>query len=189
MTHVDDRPVSEPTDHIDTSIDDDTSPAVGGVAVHPASPLAGLAAKRAAARAELFLDLSVPDYLERLGIDLYIRFKPLPLAVTTRLLEQTRKSKSADRVANANAAALAAGCVGIYHVQDGQDVPFTADGRGEWPRFDEDVARLIGASWVNPTSLVRDLYFTDDQVAAAVTRVQQWSEGETRERAKDDRGN
>lgn len=159
---------------------------------HPASPLANLRARREAALAELFLDLAVPNYLDELGVDLYVRFKPLPISTSTRLVEQARKSKSAERFANANAAALAAATVGIYYVHEGREVAF-ADGApdesAEWPSFDESVAKLIGVAYVSPSALVRELYFTDEQVAATVTELQRWSEGEIRQRTKDERGN
>lgn len=157
---------------------------------HPASPLANLRARREAALAELYLDLAVPDYLDRLGVDLFVRYRPLPLSTSSRLVEQSRKSKSAERFAVANAAAVAAACDGIYYVVDGKEFAFVEGAPdGPWPTFDEDVARTIGVPFVNPSSLVRDLFFTDDQVAAAVTELQRWSEGETRQRGKEERGN
>ncbi len=161
-----------------------------GVGEHPASPLANLRARREAALAELYLDLAVPDYLDRLGVDLYVRFKPLPISTSTRLVEQARKSKSAERFANANAAALAAATVGLYYVHDGKEFAFVeGDPDGPWPAFEESVARTIGVPFLTPAKLVRDVYFTDDAIAAAVTELQKWSEGEIRERAKDERGN
>jgi hypothetical protein len=168
---------------------EDTAPAA--TTEHPASPLANLRARREAALAELFLDLAVPNYLDELGVDLYVRFKPLPISTSTRLVEQARKSKSAERFANANAAALAAATVGIYYVHEGREVAFVdpPDPAAEWPSFDESVARLIGVSYVSPSALVRELYFTDEQVAATVTELQRWSEGEIRQRTKDERGN
>jgi hypothetical protein len=156
---------------------------------HPASPLAGLRAKRRAAIEGLFIDLSVTDYLERMGIDLFVRYKPIPLSTSSRLVEQSKRTKSPERFANANAAALAAACEGIFYVVDGEEFAFREDGDTSWPVFEPVVAELLGEPWINPTQLVRDLYFTDDHVAATVRRIDSWSTGELREREKDDSGN
>lgn len=180
----------EPAEFRAPLVEDDPADVVDGGTEHPASPLANLRARREAALAELFLDLAVPDYLDRLGVDLYVRFKPLPLSTSTRLVEQARKSKSAERFANANAAALAAATVGLYYVHDGKEFAFVeGNPDGPWPGFEESVAQTIGVPFLTPAKLVRDLYFTDDAIAAAVTELQKWSEGEVRERSKEDRGN
>ncbi|RYZ32640.1 MAG: hypothetical protein EOP01_00545 [Propionibacteriaceae bacterium] len=156
---------------------------------HPASPLAGLRAKREAAIAELFIDLAVPEYLDRLGVDLYVRYRPIPLSTAVKLREQMGRTKAPERHANANAAALATACEGIYYLVDGEERAFREDGDSTWPAFEPVVADTLGVSWINPTRLVRDLYFTDDHVAAAVQRIDSWATGEVRERQQDDSGN
>lgn len=151
--------------------------ALGGVDEGPAgltpaapdSPLAGLRASRDKARQKLTTDLRVP----RLEPEVYVRYKPIPLGRINAVNTALGKSKATDKEVSANAAILADVCVGVFTVdEDGEPVGDPS----EWPRFDQDLAEILGVPKLNRGSaIVRELYLTDGDIVATVRKLSEWS--------------
>lgn len=140
----------------------------------PSSALASLRARRDKAREQLHLDLAVP----RLDPPVYVRFAPVEQSQITRINDRHKKSKDKDRDVIINAVILAEACRGVFEVIDDETVSVNPDDRdGEWPRFDPDLAELLG---LNPdeskaTDVVRGLYLTDGDIIATASRLAEWS--------------
>lgn len=169
----------------------EVAPVAGNASAVPAtSPLAGIARRLETAKSGQHLDLRVPGYRDELGIDLVVRYRPLSNAITGPLAEAAEKSKNSRRMIVLNAKALANACIGIFYLDaDGKECAFSDDPDGPWPTFDRTVAALIEKPWVSPSTLVEDLFFTDDQIIATGTELQRWSSGEIAAREKDQAGN
>lgn len=138
----------------------------------PGSALSSLRARRAKAREELHLDLAVP----RLDPPVYVRFAPVDDGRVKAINKRFEKSKDKDRDVLINAAVLAEACRGLFEVIDNQEVSVDdSDREGEWPRFDDQLADLLGIEAGKASDVVRALYLTDGDVIATATRVAEWS--------------
>jgi hypothetical protein len=138
------------------------------------SPLAGLRARREKAQQELFLDLQVP----RLDPPVFVRFAPAVQSQIDRANKRHEKSKDADKNVIVNAVILAEACRGVFEVIDGEPVSVDdADRDGDWPRFDGQLADLLGLDGesVQAVDVVRGLYLTDGDIIATAAKLAEWS--------------
>lgn len=164
MTSTQAAGYDQPSD--ETPAVDERRPAASG------SPLSSLRARRDTARQRLHLDLEVP----RMDPPVYVRYSPLPHGRITAITKRFEKSKDADRDVLANAAILAEACQGIYEVIDGREVSVDdRDRDGDWPRFDDRLAELLGITAGKASDVVRGLYLTDGDVIATASRLAEWS--------------
>lgn len=136
------------------------------------SQLASLRDRRAAAAKQLYLDLPVP----RLEPEVFVRFAPVEQAQIDRINKRHEKSKDREKTVKINAVVLAEACRGIFEVIDEQEVSIDpADREGDWPRFDEKLADLLGLDSTGAVDVVRGLYLTDGDVIATATKLADWS--------------
>jgi hypothetical protein len=136
------------------------------------SALASLRARREQAKDDLHLDLAVP----RLDPPVYVRFAPVEQALIDRANKRHEKSKAQDKNVVINAVILADACQGVFEVIDGEEVSVDdRDRDGEWPRFDEQLADLLGVDATKAADVVRALYLTDGDVIATATKLADWS--------------
>lgn len=137
------------------------------------SVLTSLRDRRQAALAEAHLDLAVP----RLDPPVYVRFKPIDDSRFNALMKRFEKYKGNDRNVVHNASILAECCLGVFEVIDGEKVSIDpADRDGDWPRFDPQLAQLLGQD-LEPRAadVVRGLYVTDGDVIATAGKLAEWS--------------
>lgn len=154
--------------------EDDTTaaPTRGPKPAAPSSPLASLRARREKAREELHLDLAVP----RLDPPVFVRFAPVEQSQIARINKRHEKSKDKDRDVIVNAVILAEACRGVFEVVDDDPVSIdAADRDGDWPRFDEQLAGLLGLDTDKASDVARGLYLTDGDVIATASRLAEWS--------------
>lgn len=155
------------------------------------SPLAGLRQRREDAVKVLHVDLPVPRYE---GIDLYVRYRPVPEHRVTAITKVTEKSKDREKNIIAQATILAEVCIGVFAVvkHDGEDVEVSVDDddpHGEWPKFDERLGKILGLEHTTRAAeVVRRLYLTDGDVLATASRLAEWS-GYTLENVEEREGN
>lgn len=155
------------------------------------SALAGLRKAREKALAGLTIDLQVP------GLDdpkVYVRYRPIQQREVDLVNDRTQDSKGEVDVLVSSASLLAHACVGVFTLGD--------DGRpaGEastWPRFDQDLARLLGldeaddGSRIEPTTveIVRALYMTDGALLNTARALDAWSAPAILRREEEHAGN
>lgn len=145
--------------------------------------LAALKARRESGREQRHLDLRVPG----MEPPLYVRYGPIPKGVAESITEKWRTRKDRDRTVKREAQLLTEACRGLFEIVDGEKVSIDPDDRhGEWPRFDENLARLIGSSEVSAVGLLREVYEEDGDIIAASTRYAAWWERTTEELAEQD---
>jgi hypothetical protein len=152
------------------------------------SALAALRARREGAREERHLDLRVPG----LEPPLFVRYGPVAKGVAEEITEKWRDSKDKDATVKCEAQLLAEACRGIFELDEsGNKVSPDPDDRGgEWPRFDADLARLIGSDKTSALDLLREVYEEDGDVLGASKRYGAWWQRESIELASlDDPGN
>lgn len=150
----------------------DDSAELGPRPAAPGSVLASLRDRREKARQELHLDLAVP----RLDPPVYVRFAPVEQSQINRINKRHEKSKDKDRDVIINAVILAEACRGVFEVIDDEPVSVDPDARdGDWPRFDELLADMLGLDTDKASDVVRGLYLTDGDVIATATRLAEWS--------------
>lgn len=132
------------------------------------SALANLRERRAAAAKNLHLDLAVP----RLEPPVYVRFRPVKIEEINRVNAQYAKSKAKDVDVIVNAVILSHACLGVFGEADGQP----AGDPETWPRFDSELAQLLGLPEASgAVDVVRGLYLTDGDVIATGSRLSDWS--------------
>lgn len=141
----------------------------------PSSPLAGLRDRLEAQQSKLFKDLPVPRWAERMGIDAVVRFKPIPLKLIQAQQKWASKSRDEDAALLANARILVEACLGVYYRDNNGELhSFNPD--GDPPRFDPDLAAIIGADEVDGAlGVVRKLYFSDGDIVATAEAVAAFS--------------
>jgi hypothetical protein len=138
----------------------------------PGSALSSLRARRQKAAEELHLDLAVP----RLDPPVWVRFAPVEQGLIDRANKRHEKSKAQDKNVVINAVILADACRGVFEVIDGEEVSIDDNDRdGEWPRFDDQLADLLGVEAGKASDVVRALYLTDGDVIATATKLADWS--------------
>lgn len=153
-------------DDVDLEVDTGEAPAAVG------SVLAGLRQRREQALAALYTDLVVP----RLDPPVFVRFRPIDQAKIEQANKRANASKDPDAATAANAAVLAAACVGVFELdEDGAEVGVDPDDRDSWPQFDKRLARLLGVKAGKAADVVRALYLTDGDVIKTVTKLAEWS--------------
>lgn len=136
------------------------------------SALSGLRARRQKAVEELHLDLPV----QRLDPPVYVRFAPATQSQIEAITKRYSKSKDKDKTVTVNALILAHYCRGVFEVIDGEEVSVDeSDRSGEWPRFDERLAELLGLESDRAVDVVRGLYLTDGDVIATAGKLADWS--------------
>lgn len=114
--------------------------------------------------------------MPRLEPPVYVRFAPVPHGRIEAINKRHEKSKDKDRDVIINAAVLAEACRGVYEVIDDQAVSVDdTDREGEWPRFDDRLAELLGVEAGKASDVVRALYLTDGDVIATATKLGEWS--------------
>lgn len=159
----------------------------------PDSPLASLRERRKARRAKLNLDLRVPGY----DPEIYIRFQPADLSRLAAELKKAELSKERDAVALANAALLIEACAGLFQVtQAGTEVSIdpadpTPD-PAKWLRFGPELGAMLadeGETLNRASDVVRALYDNDMAMAAAATRLIEWSQSMDQELDRENSGN
>jgi len=134
------------------------------------SALMSLRARRQAGEAKLFTDLAVPRY----DPPVFVRFRPIPQARLSSLLKKQRNDKSPEAGLLSNLAVLAECVEGVF-VHDDNGEPIAPDGGSEWPKFDDDLAAMLGVDGGRAADVIRALYFTDGDVAATADRIIEWS--------------
>ncbi len=141
--------------------------------------LARLAEARKAALETLHLDIQVP----RLDPPVFVRVRPITGPEVVAITKRFRGNKSADAPVMHNAAIIAEVCLGVFGTDDdGQPV----EDPDEWPRFDGQLAEILGLDGASSAvEVVRGLYLTDGDIASAANRVVEWSGF----RGTDDSGN
>lgn len=163
---------------------DDLEP--GETAAAPGSILASLRERRDAAKKRLFKDLAVP----RLDPPVYVRFKPVTSHRLTAANKQSAKSGDRDADVIANAGVLVDACVGIFEVVDGEEVSLDpSDREGEWPKFDKQLAALLGVPAGKASAVVRELYVTDGDIISTVNELALWSGFAQEQLERDPAGN
>ncbi|TIC78777.1 hypothetical protein [Nocardioides sp. GY 10127] len=95
-----------------------TTPSVPSIPAADSSPLAGLRARREAARAELTFDLPVPLY----DPPLYMRFRAVTHEQITGHSKRLGKTKALDKDVSINAAVLADAAVGVFDDSDPEEI-------------------------------------------------------------------
>jgi hypothetical protein len=139
----------------------------------PNSPLAGLRARRDAAREQSFLDLRAPGYEPAV----YVRFRALKPSEITRITNLHSKARPEDQPLAVNAALLAAACLGVFGLDEaGEPVGDPAS----WPRFSspEFVAELgldFGGEAPRAATVVREFYVDEIDVMAVGDKLASWS--------------
>lgn len=136
------------------------------------SRLESLRDRRAKALQAAYLDLEVP----RIDPPIYVRFAPVPMHRIQSANKLTEKSKDQDRIVITNAAILAGACQGVYEIVDGTEVSIDPDDRfGDWPKFDERLAGLLGVDASKAIEVVRALYITDGDIVSTADKLAEWS--------------
>jgi hypothetical protein len=154
----------------------------------PRSALAALRARREGARNERHLDLRVPG----LEPPLFVRYGPVAKGVAEDITDRWKNSKDKDATVKREAQLLAEACRGLFELDDsGNKVSPDPDDRGgDWPRFDEHLARLIGSDKTSALDLLREVYEEDGDIMAASQKYAFWWQREAIELAsQDDPGN
>lgn len=159
----------------------------GERAAAPTSALTNLRQRREKAVKRLWVDLKVPRLDDDGGPPVYVRYKPAPEHRVEAINKQNEKSKDREKNVIANASVLADCCLGVFAVighepdDDGVDQPIRVsiddeDPHGEWPRFDEHLAQILGVpDAVRADQVVRGLYLTDGDILSTATKLAQWS--------------
>lgn len=148
------------------------------------SPLTSLRARLAAV--VLTFDLEVP----RLDPPVYVRYK----AVSQRRVEEigrlVDRRREKDKTVVFNATVLADACQGIFEVIDGEKVSVDHEDRGgDWPKFDQRLAELLGVRAKKAVELVRVLYKTDGDLITAAQKLVELSGFDSGPEELDDPGN
>ena len=174
------------TDELETST---TTPASAG------SPLASLRDRRKARRKKLKLDLVVPGY----DPPVYVRFRPASQSKLVQELKRAEKSKDKDAITLANASLLVEACLGVFQVDiEGTEVSIDPDNlttdESEWLKFGPKLGTLLadeeaGELLSKASDVVRALYDNDMALAAASTRLVEWSQSMNEELDRETEGN
>lgn len=165
------EPFAEPGDSIDDEVDTIVT-GEGALDAAPTSRLTSLRARRQAAVKELHADLEVP----RLDPPVYVRFRPVTQAETETVTKRFAKSKDKDKTVLINAVLLAQACQGVFEVIDGEEVSIDdQDRHGDWPKFDDTLAELLGVEATKASDVVRALYLTDADVISTAVKLAEWS--------------
>lgn len=141
--------------------------------------LARLAEARKAALEQLHLDMQVP----RLDPPVFVRVRPITTPEVTAITKRFRGNKTPESTVMHNAAIIAEACLGVFGTDDdGKPV----EDPSEWPKFDEELADILGLEGASSAvEVVRALYLTDGDVTSAAERIVKWSGF----RGDDDSGN
>lgn len=124
--------------------------------------------------AALYLDLRVPRYEQ----EFYVRYKPLTAKSLGKLSDDMASNmKTMIR-------SLAASCVKVFYVQDGQECGFDADDPTATTRFDSTLAKALGLTerlgaaevpLSDPAKIISKLFFTEFDIAKHFNRLTEWS--------------
>jgi len=128
------------------------------------SALSRLRESREQALESLYIDYEVP----RISPAVFVRYKPVEMAVVKRLDRVFAKSKDPEKDVQHSAALLADRCIGIFDA-DSEDSPES------WMRFDADLGQLLGVQVKSAADVVRALYLTDGDVIATAGKLGDWS--------------
>ncbi|MGX9348159.1 hypothetical protein [Microbacterium sp. KNMS] len=140
----------------------------GEVPAAPSSPLAGLRAERERIEAELHLDLRVP----RWEIPVYVRYRSPEQDEIKRINSNAEKAKDKDGQF-AEAILLAQCCLGVFQ-RDENGKPIGEP--GDWPKFDGDLAEMLGKPGLERSvAVVRALFFTDGDIMAQAATLTRWA--------------
>jgi hypothetical protein len=134
----------------------------------PGSALSSIRARRQAAADKLYIDLAVP----RIDPPIFVRLRPVTQTEINRINGQHAKSKAPDVDVVINAVTLSTACLGVFGEVDGKP-----DGDPDtWPKFDEDLAELLGLpAGSTAVDVVRGLYLTDGDVIATGAELAKFS--------------
>jgi hypothetical protein len=165
------------------SIDDDQTSSEN-VPAAPSSALARLRARRQQPLTQLHIDLAIPRY----DPPIYVRYKPIAQTRLEEIGKRAEKSKERDATAIGNATVLAESCVGIFELdhdqldEDGNPTPVSIDPDNpstdpeKWHKFDKDLVTLFALDAApRAAEIVRQMYFTDGDVAASVVKLGEFS--------------
>lgn len=146
------------------------------------SALSSLRERRKARRRKMFLDLVVPGYEPAV----YVRFRPASQSKLIAEVKRADKSKDKDAITIANAAVLIEACVGVFQIRaDGEEVSIDPDNltpdQGEWLIFGPELGALLadedaGEVLSRASDVARALWDNDMALAAASSRLIEWSQ-------------
>ena len=152
------------------------------------SPLAGLKAKLATVRDELYLDLEVPrwDALppsgRGMGLKVWVRYRPVAPSEASAISERFQKIGARDWATQTNAQILADCCIGVYAILPGDETQYSlreGDPTGAWTRMDPDLAAMLGPALVTDgrtaVGVCRALYVTEGDLTSAAFQLAEWS--------------
>lgn len=151
------------------------------------SQLTGLRQRRAAARQASKLDLAVPGY----DPAVYVRFRALQPEELERIRARHAKAKPTEQAFRVNAAVLATAAVGVFELDPdtGDEVSVDPEDRyGDWPRFDDRLAGLLGETAATAQDAVTALYVEKMHVLSAGDEVALWSTGRDQELRRTEQG-
>lgn len=138
--------------------------------------LIGLKKRRAQIVNEMFTDIKVPRWESP---EIYVRFKPVSATKLNATIERRRKMKGDDWSFLANADMLVDSCIGIYAVMDGDtDNKLSlrlGDPKGEWTKFDTDLAEALGVEVTRAVDACTSLYLTEGDLIDTSNRLFKWS--------------
>lgn len=155
----------------------------GGVS--PDSPLAGLRARRVEALQHLYVDLKVPRWDDDGGPAVYVRYQPVDPETAQKAVRKRQQAKPRPdkHLLLATCDVLLGACIGVFAVEGesaegGDPVRLSlreGDERGEWTKFDGDLAEALGIDHRRATDIVRGLYLTEGDIWAASQALAEWS--------------
>jgi len=138
--------------------------------------LASLRTRRAEIVNELYTDIKVPRWDEP---ELYVRFKPVSAVKLNKAIEKRRKAGGEDWSLLANADMLIDSCMGVYAVVDGDtDNKLslkTGEPKGDWTKFDMDLANAIGIEAQRASDVVLGVYLTEGDLIDTANKLFKWS--------------
>lgn len=134
-----------------------------------------------------YLDRAVPRWSDP---EIFVRFKPVDHATIRKAMDATddsggnrRQRREAGKKARgelqANIDVLIEGCVGVYAVLDGnRERKYSlrkGDPRGEWTKFDPELADNLGIEAGSATEVVRALYLADGDIMTTAGAIAEFS--------------
>lgn len=153
----------------------------------PSSPLASLRERRAQARKRSKLDVLVPGYEP----PVWVRFRALTPEELERISVRHAKAKATDRALRVNSTLLATACLGVFELdpETGVEVSVDPDDReGDWPRFDDRLAGILGVEAEKADDIVQALYVEKMHVLSVGDEVATWSTGRDQELRRAEQG-
>lgn len=119
----------------------------------------------------LVTDVKVDHWDDDGDPPVYVRYAPVPNAQIEAAQEASLAAKDGNAKIDANAQLLIDACRGVYQKVDGKRVGF--DGKeGSFPRFDADLAKILGLAGDPPATLIcRSLFLTEGNLLAHAQQV------------------